>query len=430
MPQLSDLLEKKKFVKKTYRPWDLSGSGTVDNHNSPEQPLSSTENKTALANPAINEEQLKEIQQVTSHPTPITVNKKTGNISGNETGNKGVTYSKQTGNKQVTRIREPDNIQVTSREQPYNDLDNVTGNAYDINYLTEAIKKLCGIQKNIFLYIVNICTARATLDTGNILLLDLVDSAKCSPGSAKTSLNRLVEKYLIIRHQGKSSRGGHMVLGVTKEIQAAAIQAQQALFNPLKINYSDNVTGNDRDNNNAYSSSIYNNRNTITSLPEEWKKINFELLNSIGFSETQIKQLYEANITTPEIVQQSINHFAYGLEHSEKTKGYREPLNILMGVLRKGQKWHEAHYVSPQELALRQILDEKKKEKERRDTMIKDIVEIEFPEWKKKLSEEQVKAIVPEQTLRMNVQSAITASLKTHFLETILLPRLESMGLN
>ena len=33
MPQISDLVEKKKFVKKTFRPWDLSGTGTLDTPN-------------------------------------------------------------------------------------------------------------------------------------------------------------------------------------------------------------------------------------------------------------------------------------------------------------------------------------------------------------------------------------------------------------
>ena len=50
----------------------------------------------------------------------------------------------------------------------------------------------------------------------------------------------------------------------------------------------------------------------------DWKKINFEPLIEIGFSQTQLKQLATQNLNTPEIVQESINHFAFGLKNNEK----------------------------------------------------------------------------------------------------------------
>ena len=60
----------------------------------------------------------------------------------------------------------------------------------------------------------------------------------------------------------------------------------------------------------------------------------------------------------------------------------------------------ETNYVPPKELALRQLLEEKRKQKKQRDAMIKELVDIEFPEWKKNLSDEQVKQIVPADTLK------------------------------
>ena len=177
----------------------------------------------------------------------------------------------------------------------------------------------------------------------------------------------------------------------------------------------------------AYSSSNINNK-TTTSLPEEWKQINFEPLISIGFSETQLKQIYDTKMNSPEVIQESINLFAYSLAHNEKTKSYSDPLNVFMGVVRKGQKWNEPDYISPKNLALKQMWEEKRKEKENRDLMIKEIIDIDFPEWRKKLTEDQIKLIVPENILRTKIVAAITASLRTHFIEKILFPKLEAKG--
>ena len=274
------------------------------------------------------------------------------------------------------------------------------------------------------MYIIQICSARGALDTGNILSSDLANAANCSPGSAKTSLNRLIDKHVVIRHEGKACKGGYMVLGITSEIQAAALQAQQSLFNPFKSSHPDNRTGNTLGNNISYSSSSLNINKTTTSLPDEWKSIDFEPLQKIGFSETQLKQLFESNTTAPEIVQESIYHLAFALEHSAKTKAYPDPLNIFMGVLRKGNRWNEPAYVSPKELALRQILEERRKKKEEFDAMIKELVDLEFPEWRKNLSDEDVKLIVPADTLRTNLTPAIAAALRNYFVEKVLMPRL------
>jgi len=419
MPQLSDLVEKRKFVKKEYRPWDLTGTGTVDGKEACKSPLD-TAVKTPPATPS------QPVMQATfppiSAPTPKTDNE-TGNKTGNVSGNKQVTNRKQPGNKQVTKTKQRGNNEITTREQPGNELDNVTGNTEKLAFLVESIKKLAGIQKNIFFYVINVCAARGTLETGNLLSSDLAMAANCSIGSAKTSLIRLIEKALIMRLQGKASRGGHMQLGITKEIQAASIQAQRVLFNPFKISRIDNITGNELGNTGYSSSSIYKNTTTTTVLPDEWKKIHFDNLQPIGFSETQLQQLYESPMTTPEIVQDAIHRFAYSLTHSDKVRAYTDPLNVLMGVLRKGQRWNEPNYLSPKELALRELLAEKRAQKEKRDAMLKELLELEFPEWKKKLTEAEIKDIVPADVLRMNVFAAKEAALRSYFLDHMLTPR-------
>lgn len=429
MPQLSDLIGKKKFVKKSYRPWDLSGEGTIDGKTAvrlddvrSNQKSSGQENSAEFEAASSVAPALTEVQTAVS---VAEIDNETGNRTGNKEVTERVTNREQPSNNQVTIREQRGNKEVTKREQRGNVTGNITGNNQDTFFLSESIKKLGGIQKNIFFYILNLCTARGVLDTGNLLSSDLANAGSCTVGSAKTSLNRLVEKRLVHRLPGKACRGGHMVLGITKEIQAAAMQAQQALFNPLKREVTGNITGNVTGNSFLYTSSSNKNTTTIV-LPDEWKKIELEPLQHIGFSETQLRQLCESGITTPEIVQDAIHRFAFSLVNSDKVKAYADPLNVLMGVLRKGQRWNEPHYVPLKERLLRELLDEKRKQKELRDTMIKELIELEFPEWKRKLSEEQFNSIVPEDIRKNNITAAIQAVLRTYFTEQILLPRLEN----
>ncbi|WP_131784003.1 hypothetical protein [Legionella gresilensis] len=166
-----------------------------------------------------------------------------------------------------------------------------------------------------------------------------------------------------------------------------------------------------------------NNENLL--LTEEWSQIDIEPLSEIGFSRTHLNQLYRSNCTNPEIVQKSINHFAYGIENNAKFKSYSDPLNVLMGVLRKGQAWHEHNYISPKELALKQMVDEARIKKEKQELMIKELVELEFPSWRKKLTDLEFNTIVPEEVRKTNISGAIQSSLRAYFIEKIILPKLD-----
>lgn len=433
MPQLSELASKRKFVKKEYRAWDLSGSGTVDNKGDSlvDSPTVSSLQAISLDNTLttpplevpthITDQAISTIIPVNSKPK---TDNETINVSDNKKANNQVTSSERPDNIKITVKKQPNNNQRTNKQHAPNELNNVIDNNDEVTNLTYTIKKLTGIQKEIFQFIIDICAARGALDTGIMLSSEVAHAANCSIGSAKTSLVRLIEKNLIIRLEGKASRGGHMIFGITKNIQVAAYHAQQALYNPLRKQLSDNVTDNNSYNSFSPISSSNKTINTTTNLlPDDWKKINFEPLIDIGFSETQLLQLHSSNTSAPDIVQDAIYKFAYSLKHNEKAKGYTDPLNVLMGVLRKGQRWNEPNYISEKELALKQLIEEKRKQKERYESMINELFEMEFPEWKKSLTSDEIARIVPEETRNSNLSGAIQASLRTYFLEEILKPR-------
>ena len=382
MPQLSDLLNKrpdKKFVKKSYRPWDLSGTGTVDNI---DKSIETNCSESEKENPPIPVS----VNNISPEVEPVVI----GNKTGNELGNKQITVKRPIDN-------ELGNKQVTYRKQIENDSGDDLDNAEKTIFLTDSIRTLTGIQRKIFFYVIDLCSSRGQLHTNAILTTDIAAIANCSFGSAKTSLIRLINKNLLLRKKGKTSRGGHIVLGITKEVQAAALQAQRLSLN-VREHHLDNAIGNNIDNklsnNGTSSSNIYINTTTKNiALPEDWLTINFEPLHQIGFSLTQITQLYSQALNVPEIIQESIYHFAFGLENNPNVKAYPQPLYVLMGVLRKGQAWVENNYQSPQEIAQRELIERKKAELERKRQLEDDAFQLGLEEWKESLSTEEFEKI-------------------------------------
>ncbi len=411
MPQLSDLVKQrndKKFIKKSYRPWDLSGTGA-----SHQQEANHVTHETINQEPKNIEALSMDGHNLSNEDLDIT---KSDNITGNDIGNVQVTNEEQTDNIQVTVKKQSDNNQLTNRQHIDNDLNNTIDNAENIVFLADSIRKLTGIQKQIFFYVIDLCSSRGLLDSGVILTNDLTTIANCSFGSVKTSLSRLINKKLILRKKGKAARGGHIILGITKEIQAAALHAQRFRVNPLmKMSHTDNIIDNNLGNNSSYSSSIYINNNT-TKLPPEWDEIDISSLSTIGFSKTQLLQLYTRELNTPEIIQESINHFSFALKNNKKVTAYSDPLNVLMGVLRKGMNWHEKDYISPKEKALTELLAFKKMEADRINQLEKNIVDEEFKLWRVTLDSIQKESILSSKPKSNFVSKAIAEKVDEGYL--------------
>ena len=232
----------------------------------------------------------------------------------------------------------------------------------------------------------------------------LAGKIKASLEVTRVTLKRLTEKNILIRLPGERGRNGCCKFKIPENV----VRICFSLFNdaPCDINQIGNEIENRNGNNKIYSSS--NIINTTTALPKEWKNINFSPLESIGFSEQHLLDIYSTNVCDPNVVQESIYHFAFGLEEG-RHKSYDNPLKVFIGRLRKGNAWFELNYESPKEKALRELFERKKTEKEKRDSMIKEIVDIEFPEWRKKLTQDEVKHIIPAETLKANLTPAITA---------------------
>lgn len=158
---------------------------------------------------------------------------------------------------------------------------------------------------------------------------------------------------------------------------------------------------------------------------ENWGAVNFDVLKKIGFSKLQIRQLKKFN--NPITVQESINHFAWALEHNPSVKKHLNPIRLLMGVLRKGEAWREAHYESPQQIAIRQVFESKKRSQQEIDKLLDEMANLEFGAWRKSLSPDQVAEFLGN-LKNIRAEHAQEAHLRNYYKQQILIPQLKTQG--
>ena len=282
--------------------------------------------------------------------------------------------------------------------------------------------ELPNLQKEVMFYIYHSLTRDKT--TTPITAKDISKKIGKSISSIKKTISRLKKKGFILSHDFKLGRHGWAKYSIPK-----AVAVKPHNFEKTKSNL--NVHNNNNNNNTIIKSSLEKNSPCLKNgLPESWNLIEFEPVKKIGFSISQLKQLYNEGLNTPEVIQESIKHFSFALENNSKVKKFAEEgkaLTVIMGVLRKGGNWFEANYEAPKDKALREIVQQKKAAKEKRNKLIGELVNLEFEEWVKSLSSSEVDEIVPED--RRRLKAAKTAALSQYFKEKVLVPRLEKEGL-
>lgn len=267
------------------------------------------------------------------------------------------------------------------------------------------------------------CHNNCSLISPSISTEEIRNELKISPERVRNLIFRIIKKGGVESVMYKSGQNACRVFRLSRFLYQNLLndlhRKQMKFTNTLANSLAEPLASN------TYSSNFNNitTTNEIDSFDEnlDWAKIDIEPLQEIGFTRNHLKQLCEKKLNTPEAIQESIYHFAYGIKNSPKTAAYQEPLTVLMGVLRKGQVWIESKYESPKIIALKQIAEAKKREKEQRDKIMDEIVEVEYPEWRRKLTDERLNQIVPKGVKENDYTGAqIDEYLKKHFKDKIL----------
>ena len=239
------------------------------------------------------------------------------------------------------------------------------------------------------MFIVDRCASRAMLSTGVIKGEIFSEITGTSSKMVKTSIQRLVGKNLIQRERGKTGRGGFYIFSLTELIRNAALEYKRMIGNEDKTGINKPSIGNHKE---IKQESIVGGKKN--NLPEEWMKINIYPLEDIGFNHHHLLDIYETRLADPQMVQESILHFAYGIEYeSLKYKQYIDLLNVFIGRLRKGKPWFEKSFRSPQEIAQAELLEAKKNELERKKKVEEEAFKLALAEWQEELSQSELARI-------------------------------------
>jgi hypothetical protein len=132
-----------------------------------------------------------------------------------------------------------------------------------------------------------------------------------------------------------------------------------------------------------------------------WDSIDPSSLEDIGFGRRQLSQLQNGELS-PEIIQDSINAFAFDLKHNgmqDKIKS--NPLNFFMGILRNNQPYAApSNYQDPKMMAMKAYLEQKKVMRDEKKRMEEEMFQLAFEDWSDELDDAQCEAIIPEARYR------------------------------
>ena len=158
-------------------------------------------------------------------------------------------------------------------------------------------------------------------------------------------------------------------------------------------------------------------------LAPEWDSIELTALSEVGFSRTHLIQIAKQGKLSAAEVQDSIHFFAFDLKYNAKGREIKGPaLNFFVGILRKGLPYAPPeNYESPEAEARRKYLEGKRRLAERKAAEEKELVELEFAEWKRGLATDKLAEILPEHARRPGPMQE--SALRTHFESEILLAR-------
>lgn len=337
----------------------------------------------------------------------------------------------KTGHKPDTQ---PDTNKDTNRAQTENKPDTKQG-----------FSSLVGLQREITIFVYESCkNARARI-TEPLSLEHVALSLNIRIGSVKTTLRRLEEKSILRRDGFKIGRGGwsryelfdtiyRELLQLETEHKLSTNRAQTG----HKLNTQPDTEPDTRRSSSSSSIDSQKFKTTTTGEPElfddsgvqlspDWAAVDFTPLADVGFSRAHLIQLAKHGKLSTSEVQDSIHFFAFDLKQNEKGKEIKgAPVNFFMGILRKGMPYAPPeNYESPEQTARRIYLEGKRRIEEQREAQERELVALDFAEWRRGLTQEQIVAIVPDVVL--HIPRAREESLRAHHGENLWPKRRETI---
>jgi DNA-binding HxlR family transcriptional regulator len=288
------------------------------------------------------------------------------------------------------------------------------------------LSKIIGQQKTLLILLYQECKKARMENTEALTLEYISDYTQIGKSVIKNTLQRLENKNCIMRKEYKNGRGGWTKYALRDDIFHDLLRLEKDHQLDKNNEQIDNKVGAKPRADSSLSSSISSNLVTTREefkkfLPENWEHIETDDLSKIGFTREHLLQLCKNENLNPEIVQESINAFAFDLEENGKADRIKgSPLGYFMGILRKGLPYFPPeNYEPPETRALRQYIEHKERQKTAKEELENRKFELELDEWIEKLSEEEIYQMIEEPRYRAKDSPFRRGFLSKHFKNNI-----------
>ena len=296
---------------------------------------------------------------------------------------------------------------------------------------------LVGLQRRLIIFLYELCRSQGVRVTNAVSIANIAISCKTTSRAAQETIRRLEFKGFIRRTGYKNGRGGWTTYELPEGVYRELFQLETSNKLTTNLQQTPNKLPTElttQPTTSLSSSSSFieleNLKTTTTGEPElfddariqlspEWSEVDFSPLSEIGFSRAHILQLAKHAKLSAEEVQNSIHFFAFDLKRNDKGREVKgPPVNFFMGILRKGLPYAPPeNYESPEAEARRKYIEGKRRLEEQRLAEEQELRDLEYAEWRRGLSHQQITAIVPEVVLR--IPRACEETLKSHFQDNV-----------
>ncbi len=278
---------------------------------------------------------------------------------------------------------------------------------------------IVGLQSKVVLFIYNLCKSDGSTVTRPISISYINEVFKTTSNASQQAIKRVIKKGFLKRNSFKTGRGGWTRYELPKIVyeHLFKLESQSKLSpNLVQSEYKPGTQEGTEPSPNLSSSSsslIINKETTSTNINElstGWISIQTpQVLKNLHFGKNIIVQVSNANLVSPEELQESLNAFAFDITENKllETKKIQNPVAYFMGIMRRKQPYTPpSNYKSDENKAI----EENIKRLEEAAAKLKSLQEmrkreediqlgITLEEWMQQLSIDDKKMIVPEKNM-------------------------------
>ena len=303
-------------------------------------------------------------------------------------------------------------------------------------FMTEASAILMarGDQRRVLDFFFDLSVNAGDRSTPSLSSAEIGEALQMPQESVRTALKRLLQRGAILRRGFQRGRSGWSAYELSQTAYRELLDFRKSGSNRVQIGFkSGSKSGSESGSTLSSSSSSIDLENfkttttgepdlfenTPTQLSPEWQTVDVTPLAELGFTQTHLVQIIRQGKLQPSEVQDSICFFAFDLKRNGKGREIKgPPVNFFMGILRKGLPYAPPeNYESPEQIARRTYLDGKRRIEEQRLAEERELQALDFSEWRRELSHEQIVKLVPDVVL--NIPRAREESLRAHHSENV-----------